>query len=411
MAAITQIVQKGVSLADDALKYAKTCGKTSILHTKPVSPTQIEGLRMATDAVGDTVAIANKSPLGEFMAYAKGFAEHGKDYKYIAENPNSPFARYLKSIEDYNLMQSQKSVTRFGSITIKPRPPKTPNIDDFKNFLYDNADTIGISKEEYWQIVDEVANSVKQSVMNNPNGLRKEFIEHSDKIHKWAEIFRTQHFENGRNIYHKYYDEKLFNQAVKEYIEFAEKITGKKVLIGCPSRMNFPISALGMLNNPKAYEGVDYILLGHGKNSSLITNITHPDTWRFSDNNQSIWKYIEDNIPKGKKVLVFCCETEGLAKAKDAGMLTEDALAFYNKNMPGVGYMVMNSFYKNLQPAKVCKSGIRHIIGQVSENVDGAFHTEIGQVGGTANTFSLSRVKDPIFISYEDFVDFSKYKV
>ena len=73
--------------------------------------------------------------------------------------------------------------------------------------------------------------------------------------------------------------------------------------------------------------------------------------------------------------------------------------------------MVMNSFYKILQPAKVCKSGIRHIIGQVSENVGGAFHTEIGQVGGTANVFSLSRVKDPIFISYEDFVDFSKYKV
>ena len=80
----------------------------------------------------------------------------------------------------------------------------------------------------------------------------------------------------------------MYKDAVKEYTEFVEKLTGKKVLIGCTSRMNFPISALGMFNNPKAYKDVDYILLGHGKNSSLITDTKNPLTWRFSDNDKSI---------------------------------------------------------------------------------------------------------------------------
>ena len=125
-------------------------------------------------------------------------------------------------------------------------------------------------------------------------------------------------FPDGTVKFSKFYDEKLYDQAVKEYIDFVEKLTGKKVLVGCKSRMNWAISGLGILNNPKAYKDVDYILIGHGKNSSLITDITHPNTWRFSDNDKSIYEFIEQNVPKGKKVMVTCCETQGVNKAIEA---------------------------------------------------------------------------------------------
>ena len=131
----------------------------------------------------------------------------------------------------------------------------------------------------------------------------------------------------------------MYKDAVKEYTEFVEKLTGKKVRIGCTSRMNFPISALGMFNNPKAYKDVDYILLGNGKNSSLITDTKNPLTWRFSDNDKSIYEFVEENVPKGKKVMAFCCETDGIRKAgKTAGEIVDKK----GNRMFGVGNEVMN---------------------------------------------------------------------
>ena len=41
-----------------------------------------------------------------------------------------------------------------------------------------------------------------------------------------------------------------------------------------------------------AYKDIDCILIGHGKGSSLITDITSPNAWRFSDNNKSVWEFI-----------------------------------------------------------------------------------------------------------------------
>ena len=49
-----------LSVSDDLVRYLKACGKTSVLQTKPVNPTQLKGLKLAPDAIGDTVTISQK---------------------------------------------------------------------------------------------------------------------------------------------------------------------------------------------------------------------------------------------------------------------------------------------------------------------------------------------------------------
>lgn len=51
MAGLNQVL----SLSDDLARCLKACGKTSILQTKPVNPTQLKGLKFVPDTIGDTV--------------------------------------------------------------------------------------------------------------------------------------------------------------------------------------------------------------------------------------------------------------------------------------------------------------------------------------------------------------------
>lgn len=380
-------------LADTIASYVKACGKRSILQTCPQSMkgVNLAELKFAPQLEGDVLHM-HTSPMSEITSYFEGIAKEGRSFKPAFENPDSAFAKYYADVQ---------------SKIFKPRI----GIGPLKAYIFNNADKLNVSKSEYWELVDTIAANVKKEITANPNGLRKEFVENSDKIHKWAEIFSTQHFENGKNIYHKFYDKKMYNQAVKEYIEFVEKLTGKKVLIGCTSRMNFPISALGCFNNPKAYKDIDYILLGHGKNSSLITDTKNPLTWRFSDNDKSIWEFIEQKVPKGKKVLVFCCETDGLRKA---GKTTTDMLDRKGQRMYSIGNEVVNDFNGENKPVKICQSGVIHIIGQMSEQIGtSAKSSGIGAtptLGKYATAdFSLAQVDNPKTIMYD--LDYSKYMI
>lgn len=263
-----------------------------------------------------------------------------------------------------------------------------------KNVLSQNPDKIGATKRDYYYLVDLISQNVQKSVEAHPGNLRPEFVQNAGKIHKWAEIFSTQHYENGKNIYSKFYDEQIFNKAIDEYVQFVENMTGKKVLIGCKSRMNFDICALGMLNNPKAYKDVDYIILGHGKNSSLITDTANPNTWRFSDNDKSIWEFIEQNVPKGKRAMVFCCETKGLEKA---GKTAAEMVDKSGVQMSGIGNTV-SGLFRHENPVKICESGIRHIIGHVEGN---ATMTRIGEVPTQGfGTFSMFSVTEPKTVLY-----------
>lgn len=349
---------------------------------KWVKPESFEGLRytpLATDCVK-----LKKTPLAEFKNYMAGIELEGKNF--VPENPDSLAGQYSKSLQR-------------GMFRLKP------SIEGYKHFIFHNAEKLNVSKDEYYELVDEIAKKVQKEIQQNLGNLRKEFVDNAGKIHKWAEIFATQHFENGKNIYSKFYDEKMYNNAVKEYTEFVEKLTGKKVLIGCTSRMNFPISALGMFNNPKAYKDVDYILLGHGKNSSLITDTKNPLTWRFSDNDKSIYEFIEEKVPKGKRVMVFCCETDGIRKA---GKRAEEVVDKNGNRMYGIGNEVMNEWNES-NPVKLCESGVRHIKGHIYTSKHISY--DIGSLQGywKAGSFTLNAPFDPKIIYYD--LDYSKFLV
>ena len=310
--------------------------------------------------------------------------EEGKNF--VPENPDSLAGQYSKSLQK-------------GLLKLKPC------IESYKNFILKNAEKLNVSKDEYYELVDEIAEKVQKEIRENPGNLRKEFVDNTGKIHKWAEIFATQHFENGKNIYSKFYDEKMYNNAVKEYTEFVEKLTGKKVLIGCTSRMNWGIQALGAFNDPKAYQNMDYILISHGKNSSLITDTKNPLTWRFSDNDKSVYEFIEKNVPKGKKVMVLCCETDGIRKA---GKTAEEMFDRTGNRMYGIGNEVWATWAHQNEAIKICESGVRHIIGHCESAGSGIIMSRIGDGAGPANN-SLSYLDTPKQIYYD--LDFSKFTV
>ena len=374
---LQQVAKVAESLVTQGVKKLKYVTPTCRVGTAEELGLKLEQL------ASDTVQI-HKSPLNEVMSYMQSVAKEGRTYKPIFENPNSPFAQYYAS--------TQKGLMK-----------RYPTIGGFRTYLFNNAETLNVTKEEYYKLIGEIAKQTKVQTLSDPLAskvLRKEFLENADKIHKWGEIFATQHkFPDGTVKFNEFYDEKIYNQAVKEYVEFVEKLTGKKVLIGCTSRMNFPISALGMLNNPKAYKDVDYILLGHGKNSSLITDITHPNTWRFSDNDKSVWEFIEQNVPKGKKVMVMSCETDGVNKAIEAGVTTQEEVTNLKKVLPCIGNMV-SCWFEQTGGVKICESGTRKIIGQINDNpaTKSLVCTEIGSTGGyfTGNSFTLNAVADPM---------------
>lgn len=344
-------------------------------------PENLEGLRYAP-IVTDCVKL-KKTPLIEFRNYMSGIEREGKNF--VPENPDSLAGQYSKSL--------QRGICRLK-----------PSIESYKNFILKNAEKLNVSRDEYYELVDEIAKKVQKEIQQNPGNLRKEFVDNAGKIHKWAEIFATQHFENGKNIYSKFYDEKMYSNAVKEYTEFVEKLTGKKVLIGCTSRMNWGIQALGAFNNPKAYQNMDYILISHGKNSSLISDIKNPNAWRFSDNDKSVYEFIEENVPKGKKVMVLCCETDGIRKA---GKTAEEIIDRNGNRMYGIGNEVWATLAHQKEPIKICESGIRHIIGHCESAGSGITMSQIGESAGYAN-HSLSYLDEPTQIYYD--LDFSKFK-
>ncbi len=92
-------------------------------------------------------------------------------------------------------------------------------------------------------------------------------------------------------------------------------------------------------------EGIDGILIGHGEGSYL------DGTWRFVETQQNVMDYINSVLPKGKKMLVFTCET-----AENATQKT-----------PGIGNHVITSMSDAKYPAKIVESG-KGIIGHFLNN-------------------------------------------
>lgn len=167
--------------------------------------------------------------------------------------------------------------------------------------------------------------------------------------------------------------------------------------------MNWGVSILGMLNNPESYAGVDYILISHGKGSSLIQDTQNPNTWRFSDNDNSVYEFIEKNVPKGKKVLAFTCEVEGL---KLAGKTREEMIDRAGNRMLGIGSPVSGE-YEESGAAKIVESGIRHIIGQISS--ERITFSDLGNTPVLDNNAGHINIANQVKKLYYD-LDFSKFE-
>lgn len=361
---------KGIQLITNA------CKNTSCVRSAS-RVANLEGLRFAPELVTDTIKIKNKTPLAEFKRYVEGFKLEGENFIPHSENPSSAFMEYFL----YRQKQcAPKPAKQIGSFFIKARParPKiiNPNdneshiqsLMDFKAFM--QTPQSSASREEYYQIVDEIARLMPEFVKCKYPQLRPEIVENSGKIYKWRTLMDVE----GRGLTKlKYYDEAEKIQAIREYTQFVEELTGKKVLIGSPTRMTISADELGLLNDPASYKDVDYILFGHGTGSSL------DGTWSFSDNGVNIWEFIEQNVPKGKRVLVGCCEKDGftLSERKSLPYMYDKAGQF----MYGIGDTVATSFSK-CNPAKICESGKRHIIGHsMLENtryIDSFINSAIG---------------------------------
>ncbi len=319
-----------------------------------------------------------KSPLEEFQNYLKEWRLYGEGFVPKSNNPDSTFMEYF---EHRQYFCSARPMRTWGGLTFPARPasPKIVVSDELVECLLPYQGYIRdvpgkTTKEEYYEVVDEIAKNMPEYVARKYSGLRSEIVERSGDIFRWRCMLDVENKIDGILYPKRFYDAAKKEEALSEYVEFVENLTGKKVLIGAASRMTIATDELGILNNPSAYKDVDYILFGHGKGSSLITDIEHPDTWRFSDTDESIWKFIEENIPKGKRVLVGSCE-------KDSIGLTERKTLeeMYDKSgnyMSGIGAAVNTAFNKNY-PAKICESGVRHIIG----------HTMIEKYQGRIKTF------------------------
>ena len=332
------------------------------------------GIALGALAIGITTAcfmkkapefIAKKNAkiaLRELDDYIAGWKEMGDDFIPQSKNPNSMFMEYYQYKKD--LMANNKcpfckprlNICRGNSeaFTFQAK-------EEFLTFL--EKDSKISTKKDVLAVIDEIAKDMPCYVKKHHPQLRPEFSDNADKIYKWYKILNSEFKDNktGRIIKTKLYDEKLVNQNWNEFSSFIEQVTEKKVLIGAKSRMGTFVSDIGILNNPNAYKDVDYILFGHGKGSSLITDATQNGTWVFSDTGESVWEFIEkQKLPKGSKILVETCEVDGLERKVREGLK-----CMFDKNGKykfGIGNTV-SAAHNEANPAKIVEVGKREIIG------------------------------------------------
>jgi len=339
------------------------------------------GIALGALAIGITTACVMKK-VPEFIAkknakialrelddYIAGWKEMGDDFIPQSKNPNSMFMEYYQ----YKKNKLEDALANNKLSFFKPKLGICRNNsetgimgarEEFLTFLEINSKIS--TKKDVLAIIDEIAKDMPRYVKKHHPQLRPEFSNNADKIYKWYKILNSETKDFGRT---KLYDEKLINQSWDEFSSFVEQVTGKKVLIGAKSRMGTFVSDIGILNNPNAYKDVDYILFGHGKGSSLITDTTQKGTWVFSDTGESVWEFIEkQKLPKGSKILVETCEVDGLERKVREGLK-----CMFDKNGKykfGIGNTV-SAAHNEANPAKIVEVGKREIIGHKFIKLEG----------------------------------------
>ena len=79
-----------LSLSDDLARYLKACGKSSVLQTKPVNPSQLKGLHFAPEVIGDTVNVSKQGvKVQEFLEQEEKVLAEIKQAKKLSDWNNN----------------------------------------------------------------------------------------------------------------------------------------------------------------------------------------------------------------------------------------------------------------------------------------------------------------------------------
>ena len=351
--------------------------------------------------ISDGAAKSNQSSvLKDIEKYIEGYKQYGEDYIPEGLSENSVFMEFFRAQQK----KCQDNPALYKYKLINPKTADNPKVSfglmqELQKFILEESQYA--TREDYEAVVEANAKTIAEQNKKSKS-VRPEFNEAAAQIYKWkaytAGQIAGERLPDGSYSLEKsrIFDQEKNDQAAKEFVEFLEKVTGKKVLYDNTARFDELIQcAIRDLNSPEAYADVDYILITHGTGNSRITETGNPDGWMFKHSGKSVYEFIEENVPEGKKVLVDVCEHDG----SDIETRKTDE-SMYDKNgtyMSAIGEPVNGDAQK---PIKICTSGIRHITGAV-KGKQTFTSAEVNGVGGIV----VTSVKTEMY----DF-DYEKYR-
>lgn len=164
------------------------------------------------------------------------------------------------------------------------------------------------------------------------------------------------------NEFYKMMLSKPSHAKVAEACKAFEKETGIKMLMTNPHEAycfgNFANVLLNDIKSGRFPKDLKYVVFGHGEGTSLVA--AGKDRWHVAaDPKIGIFDYINQNIPKGEKVLVNCCET---TPKQYRHLIPKDKPAIGNTT-----YTDASSTYYH--PLKIVQSGRNEIIGGYANGI------------------------------------------
>ena len=224
MAPINQVINKGISLADDVARYVKTCGKKSVLETKPfkgvinskelgyICPNgdiQFQSAETASQYAKNWVMqpLKNKNPYERFVA------QHDNIIFYQSKG-----SQYSTEIDD---IATQKILSRFDSdISIIHGHPNLPN----HNFAspITSQDCIYLYKHKAFKDVvayDQQGKFSKLSKKGGANESPSRFLQKFDN-----EVYPKKLMQRQNALLEKMNVSSLTSEEEKELFEIFDKL-------------------------------------------------------------------------------------------------------------------------------------------------------------------------------------------
>ena len=151
-------------------------------------------------------------------------------------------------------------------------------------------------------------------------------------------------------------------ESVQEICDTFTKETGIKLIMTDTSEAycfsSFANILLRDIKNGRFPKDIKYVIFGHGSGTSLVK--TGDDAWHVAGNPKiKIFDFIEQNVPKGNKVLVNSCE-----------ITPKQYQHLIPKDKPAIGYPTCTDASSSYDyPLKIVESGKRQIIGGYANGI------------------------------------------